>query len=846
MTLGVLYRVEELADRPHGNIPEKHHPYRSIIPLVDILSEIFRVGPKSKKVSQAYFSTLDKLGPEFTILHYLEPDEINAAGIPLFGEAVRRMRQKKIEVNPGYDGEYGKVKIFTEYERQKIIGQQSLFAVTVGVSSEEKKPYRKPIVSGQIAASDPADQQDAIQPNSQKTGEARDILGQLNDDQRQAVEHPCGPLMIVAGPGTGKTRTLTHRIAYLIRQRNVAPQNILAVTFTNKAAEEMRKRLRDLFGDHLQMPFVATFHGLCLNVLNELDPPNNILIADDDDRKKLISEAIAIVAKKGPLVAQKPQAVLKQIVDAKQHIMDPEDVLNASVEHLKSETQHFFKIYRTYQDLLAIQGLNDYEDLIFNVVRRFESDPKVCRIYRDRFKHIFVDEYQDLNQGQYRIIRALAPAQRSIQDICVIGDPDQSIYGFRGSDTQYFTRFVHDYPQAGVIRLTRNYRSTETILGASFQVIRVYHEQPPDSRTYSQIDGIQTISIMELANEKAEAKLIARTIENLIGGTGFHSIDTGKIDDANLSRANSYSDFAVFYRTHAQHRVIADVFEKAGIPFQIASRENALSQPGLPELISYLKIVEGCAAYGDHERVMHTIMPGIWKKSRDAFKSWCYQNRFSLQQGLNKTKRFPVPGLSTANQQTLNYFSNHFEDLATILAEMKVAEKLNYLANNTKLSKTFKRDARSADALENLMETAKRFDFRTRDFVCTLALHTDTDVYVSRVEKVSLMTMHTAKGLEFPVVFISGCEQGYIPFERINSESFDIEEERRLFYVAMTRAMTRLYLTLAKSRRIYGRLESRSPSPFVTDIEAHLKKDESPRITNKKKKSDQRQLSLFH
>ncbi len=845
LTLGVLYRVEQLADRPHGNKPEKHHPYHSIIPLVDILSEIFRVGPKSKKVSQAYFSALDKLGSELNILHYLEPQEIDTAGMPLLGEAVRRMRQKNIEVNPGYDGEYGKVKIFTDDERQQILGQQSLFAVTAGAASGERKPYQKPAISRKTAEPVPADQQKTARPNLQKKAETANSLAQLNNNQRRAVEHPGGPLMIVAGPGTGKTRTLTHRIAYLIRQRNVAPRNILAVTFTNKAAEEMRLRLQDLLGDDRQMPFVATFHGLCLNVLNELTPPDNIIIADDDDRKKLLSEAIKIVTKKGSRIAQKPRAVLKLIVDAKQHIMDPEDVLNASIDHLKSENQLFAKIYRTYQDLLSIQGLNDYEDLIFKVVRRFESDPKVCRVYQDRFKHIFVDEYQDLNQGQYRIIRALAPAQSSIQDICVIGDPDQSIYGFRGSDTKYFTRFVHDYPQAGVIRLTQNYRSTEAILGASFQVISAHHEQPPDSRTYSQIDGIQTISILEMANEKTEAEAIARTIENLVGGTGFHSIDTGKIDDANISGASSYSDFAVLYRTHAQHRVIADVFDNAGIPFQIASRENALNQPGLPELISYLKVAEGCAAYGDHERVMHAIMPGIWKKSRDAFKNWCYQKRFSLQQGLSNAQRFPVPGLSTANQQTLNYFSNHFEELATILAEMKVAEKLIYLVENTKLSATFESDAGSAHALENLVATAERFDYRTADFVGALALHTDTDVYASRAEKVALMTLHAAKGLEFPIVFISGCEQGYIPFERSNREPPNIEEERRLFYVAMTRAMTRLYFTRAKSRRIYGRLESRPPSPFVTDIEAHLKKDESPRKTKKKKKSDQKQLSLF-
>jgi uncharacterized protein (TIGR00375 family) len=848
LTLGVLYRVEQLADRPYGAKPEKHLPYHSIIPLVDILSEIFRVGPKSKKVSQALHSALDKLGSELNILHYLDPSEIDTAGIPLLGEAVRRMRQKKIEVNPGYDGEYGKVKIFSEDERQKIPGQQTLFHVASGSETSDRKPEQKPSPLHEIGVDDSTEQHNVAQPGTpapEKTGE---ILGQLNDEQRRAVVHPCGPLMIVAGPGTGKTRTLTHRIAYLIRQRDISPLNILAVTFTNKAAEEMRGRLQALIGDDHPMPFVATFHGLCLSILNELNSSNNVIIVDEGDRLKLISESLRIVASSQSGQMPKTSAVLKQIVAAKQQIMDPDDVLNTTIDGLKSKNRLFVDIYRVYQDLLTIQGLCDYEDLIFHVVRRLESDQEVCSTYRDRFRHIFVDEYQDLNQSQYRIIRALAPDQRSSEDICVIGDPDQSIYGFRGSDSKYFSRFVHDYPRAAVIRLTRNYRSTETILGASFQVIRAHQDHARESRTYSQIDGIRTISILELDNEKKEAETIARTIENLVGGTGFHSIDTGKIDDANISQAQSYSDFAVLYRTHAQHRVIADVFDSAGIPFQVASKENIFNQPGLPELVSYLKVIEGRAAYTDHEKIMHTIMPGIWKKTRKAFKDWCYRNRFSLQQGLSQAKRFPIPGLSTANQQTLIYFSNQFEELAKKLAEKKVSEKLDYLVNNTKLSSIVERNSQSMDALEKLMHTAEQFDIRTTDFIAALALDADTDVYASRVEKVSLMTMHAAKGLEFPIVFISGCEQGLIPYELSGGEPrdiVDINEERRLFYVAMTRAMTRLYFTRAKSRNIYGRLESRSPSRFVNDIEIRLKKDESPRIAGKKKKTDQKQLSLF-
>jgi uncharacterized protein (TIGR00375 family) len=841
LTLGVLYRVEELADRPGGEKPEKHHTYHSIVPLVDILSEIMRVGPKSKKVGLAYSTALEKLGSEFNILHRRNPQEIDAAGIPLLGEAVLRMRQKKIEVIPGYDGEFGQVKIFSAQEREQMLGQQSLFSIPSEAIDRSQKTgdAEQPIATAQT------NHRTAERQHLYSLNKPADIFSQLNEQQHRAVEYPAGPLMIVAGPGTGKTLTLTHRIAYLIHQRGVSPQNILAVTFTNKAAEEMRARLQRLLGGVHRLPFVATFHGFCLKVLNDRNALNHEIIIDDDERQKLVSEAIKYVVKKGEPISLKPQTALAQIRAAKQRILSPDDYIKSKTEPSASKNKLLFEVYRTYQKLLCIQGLNDYDDLIFKVVYLFESDKTICHTYQDMFRHIFVDEYQDLNQGQYRIIRALAPPRNSRSDISIIGDPDQSIYGFRGSDTRYFTRFSRDYPNAGVVHLSRNYRSTETILNASAQVINAHQEQSPDLRTYSQINGIQTISILELANEKIEAEAIARIIENLVGGTGFHSIDTGKIDDANLSKACSYSDFAVLYRTHAQHRVIADVFEKTGIPFQIASRESSFNQSGLAEVISYLKVVEGCGGYGDHEKVMRFSIVGAGKKTMEVFKNWCYQNRFSLREGLEKANQFPVPGLTVASQQKLNGFSKQLADFEKTLADMTVAEKMIYLIKNSKLSIIFETDVKSKDALKNLVDWADQFQSRTADFLAALALYTDTDAYAWRVEKVSLMSMHAAKGLEFPIVFIAGCEQGYIPFRRTADESPDIQEERRLFYVAMTRAMARLYFTRAKKRRIYGRLEPRSMSRFVADIETRLKKDESPQLKKKKKKTDQQQLPLF-
>ena len=314
-----------------------------------------------------------------------------------------------------------------------------------------------------------------------------------------------------------------------------------------------------------------------------------------------------------------------------------------------------------------------------------ESKSNQSRCYQKKFQHIYVDEYQDLNQAQYRIIRALAPDESAIKDLCVIGDPDQSIYGFRGSDTVNFKRFISDYPGARVIRLTRNYRSTQTILNASFQVIQDHRLDSDDGgRTYSQqIGGIKAISILELSTEKAEAETIGRIITQQIGGTGFHSIDTGMVTDANLVKALSYSDFAILYRTHAQHQALADVFDKEGIPFQVASREKALNQAGLPELISFLKVIEGEGGFFDIEKIVQLALPGFGLSALGQFKDWCLQNRFALREGLKKAVRFPVPGLKASRQQVLNDFSNQISQYKMDMSAMPVADGLRFLEKNT-------------------------------------------------------------------------------------------------------------------------------------------------------------------
>jgi uncharacterized protein (TIGR00375 family) len=840
LTLGVLYRVEELADRKEGQKPEKSHPYTSSIQLVDILSEVLRVGRTSKKVKKAYQTALHKLGSEFDILHTLDIDTVEQAAIPLLGEAIARMRRKEINVIPGYDGEYGRVQIFKDQERETLLGQQSLFAVSVPEPPVAKpKAKRKP----NIPSHKPIASKKGKLKQSQPT--PTDLFSQLNDRQRRAVEYPDGSLLIVAGPGTGKTRTLTMRIAHLIMRKGVSPGNILAVTFTRKAAREMQQRLHFILGDTHKLPLVATFHSLCFKILNDQNAERLESIIDEEDRKALIREAVKRIKDQGITVSQKPQKLMDQIIAAKQQILNPEDLTQA--DNVTVDARMLAEVYHSYQNLLSIQGLNDYEDLIFKVVQLLETNKEVCNKYRNQYQHVFVDEYQDLNHGQYRIVQALAPPKSSNRNLCVIGDPDQSVYGFRGSDVGYFTRFVDDYPETDVIELTRNYRSTTTIVEASFQVIRDHRLYATNARTYSQMDGAKTISILELTSGKAEALAIARIIAQLVGGTGFHSIDTGQVADANLVSARSYADFAVLARTNQQLKIIGDVFEQDGIPFQIASRQNSLKSWGLAELISLLSVVEGYGSDVDLDNCLALFSAGLNKKAADNFKSWCYSKKFSQQQGFTNAKRFPIPGLSPTQQQKLIDFADKLAGIKNETTAKKVAEKLRYLSQIPQFTHMLNTEPQSQEAFKNLLSLSEDFGDSAVEFLAYAALDTDTDAYLPLAEKVALMTMHAAKGLEFPVVFIAGCENDLIPLKREGSrqdEPIDMAEERRLFYVAMTRAMDRLYLTRAKKRSVYGKFLLRSVSPFVADIENRLKKDETPQI-KKKKTSAQQQLELF-
>jgi uncharacterized protein (TIGR00375 family) len=829
VTIGVLHRVEELADRPEGAMPEGAAPYYSLIPLGDILAEVLQVGAKSQKVAQAYWKALAALGPELELLLNAEVDRIERLGLPLLGEAVERMRAKRVTISAGYDGTYGTIKIFSARERRDLLGQRPLFSAAM--------PAGAAAGAGRGTSAAPQASVRGLERERLNAAQAAFPAGvHLNAEQRRAVEHPAGPLVIVAGPGTGKTLTLTRRIAHMIASDITPASAVLALTFTQKAAEEMRLRLRGILGVRTELPWVATFHGLCWSLLREWSPAAPAVI-DDDQQRALISEAAEQAGAQGHAVALSIPQLQTRIMRAKQRLLDP-DALGR--QDVSPEAKTVCAVYRTYCQLLESERLLDYEDLIFAVVMRLETDAACRDACRLRFRFLGVDEYQDVNHGQYRLIRILAPPSSEQTNICVIGDPDQSIYGFRGSDSAYFRQFSQDYPHAGVVRLTRNYRSAETVLNASFQVIN--RDGAERCRTYSGIEGVKTIRVLELGSQASEARAIARNIEQLVGGTGFHSIDTGRVAVADGPNAVGYADIAVFARTNERLRVIAEALGSSGVPFQLASRRKISARSGVSELLSVLRMINSTASLADFKRAIAVCGLDPGRKALAAFTAWCRKKHLASAAALSEVARFPVEDLNRNQQLKLVAFAEHIAALRAETEAMSVREAIAFICAQPGVAALLAGEE-GQTTLERLIDLAQGVAGGMAGFLALVALHADTDHYHPREQKAALMSMHASKGLEFPVVFIAGCEDGLVPYRRPGAEASDLAEERRLFYVAMTRAKDRLYLTHCRRRRIYGKTEDLAPSPFLKDIEGHLLENEAPAGRRTKRKPDQ--LTLF-
>ncbi len=835
LTLGVLYRVEELADRPDGRKPEQHHPFRSIIPLPEIISELLGVGWKSKKVQQAYRRVLERLGPEFEVLYEVPIDRIRSyGGVPFLDIAISRMREGRVNTVAGYDGEYGRITIFGEGDLDRLRGEAELFTMpsSASVSKDRAAPKALP---RQLTLFDqvPEDQQE---PDA-NGNDADPVTGGLNEQQLAAVTHPGGHLAIVAGPGSGKTRTLTCRIAYLVRTGRAEPSSVLAVTFTNRAAREMEQRLGEMLGPGGDIPTVSTFHAFCFRLLTERGGAAPVVI-DEYDRQLLAGKVIRQAKDEGMELNINAAGLLDMIAAAKQAMIMPDD--DPSAVALRIDQSVFSRLYAGYQNMLAACGACDYEDMICNVVKLLEQDEDYRKSVQGRFRFLLVDEFQDLNHAQYRLVRALAGPG---VEVFIIGDPDQAIYGFRGASPAYFGRFMADYPDAGVIALEKNYRSASVILDASYQVISRQTDNPERVRVYSQIAGPPTVTVAGLGSEKSEAVFVGKTIEEMVGGLGFHSVDFKKAGYGEPGETRGFSDFAVLFRTKRQAWTFADILESAGIPCHVVSKESLFAAKGVAEAVSFLRLVEGCGCLVDLERVAQLLCGARISEALDILMQWGKERGLSVDGLLSSVRRFPVPGLGQADQRKIAGLACNIEKSRVSTEKMQVHEKLACLAETVaEIGAVVRANAKATETFERVINVAKAAGADSRAFFEQVALASDEDALLPGIDKVMLMTIHAAKGLEFPVVFVAGCEEGLIPFYRPDDKAPDIGEERRLFYVAMTRARQKLFLTWAGKRPVYGKTESRKVSRFIDEIEASLKENITPK---NRKRPGPVQLELF-
>ncbi len=879
LTLGVLYRVQELASRPAGYFPENRPAYQSIIPLNDILSEILGVGPKTKKVASHYNKIIEGLGSELEVLLYKDINDIEKIGIPLLSEAIVRMRKGDIKVSPGFDGEYGKVRIFDESEKEILKGEQNIFFISnekSGTFSGESrvrvgKKFNVKVKADLVDNAEhlPISPKMVLHPENTENipdhNEEKDLirkcdnnlLSPLNEEQKKAVLAFGHPVIIEAGPGTGKTMTLTTKIAWLITHKNISSASILALTFTNRAAGQMKERISALLGSETEnFVCAATFHSFCLMILKEYTS-FSCSLADDTTRKELLTMAFNDVVEKDNKLSIKE--IDHMISTSKQRCLNLSDNLDFGT-YTPEESDQFFKVWERYQKLLACQNLVDFEDLILMALNLFKSDENILIEVRRRFPFVFIDEYQDINKGQYLLAKILAGDGNSL---FVIGDPDQSIYGFRGSDNKYFRKFFEDYPNAEKISLKKSYRSTDTILDASFQMITGINSlrvKKLKERIFSDITGKDKIMIMPAASERAEAVAVGKTIERLTGGISLFSMDAGKADSSD-DREFAFSDFAVLYRTKKQGEIFAEAFEKAGIPFQMADREDLFQRKGIKEIMSIVKTITGMGSINDFINAIEVFcragQGNIGRKTKLALRQWLYSlegfpgNALAVLSG--EAGKFPLKVRKTYGESIaesacallkLKYRINTHNESGII----ETSDLIKTVAEQSGMKSLIDGDEKAKDVFNYLIAEAESFNGSLREFIDFFALKRDTEIIKEGVEKVSFMTMHASKGLEFPVVFVTGCEDGLIPFTYFDKNIADYDEERRLFYVAMTRAKEILCLTYAKTRRIYGKTVKCSKSPFLDDIETKLKnhiKNKAKVIKRRKKTESGKQLDLF-
>jgi DNA helicase-2/ATP-dependent DNA helicase PcrA len=635
------------------------------------------------------------------------------------------------------------------------------------------------------------------------------LLANLNPPQREAVMHTEGPLLILAGAGSGKTRVITTRIAYLIKAREVWPSNILAITFTNKAASEMRERVERLLGDQVGAMWISTFHAACVRILRReilnLGYGSNFIIYDTADQQAVIKACLKelnLDEKKFP-----PRAIAGAISNAKNKLLTPEKFALAAEDYFQEMAA---KVYPLYQKKLRENNGVDFDDLLMLTVRLFQEQSGVLSYYQQKFRYIMVDEYQDTNHAQYLLVNLLAEQH---QNICVVGDDDQSIYKFRGADIRNMVDFERDYPAAKVIKLEQNYRSTESILQAANQVVQNNPCRKEKALWTDRGQG-EKIGYYQGFDEQEEARFVAQQIQEWA-----------------VKQGGSYSEVAVLYRTNVQSRAFEEWFRRLDIPYQIIGGLGFYERKEIKDVMAYLRVLANPDDRVAFERVINVPKRGVGEASLTKLMAVLPEFNNSLAAGLANLAAIPgIPGKAKEGLLTFQQMMAKLrEDLPALTISEMVQEILEVSGYWFELKNS--KDPQDQGRLENIQEflsVTKDYD-RTNpqgsleDFLSGLALYTDLDgVDKETSNVVMLMTLHTAKGLEFPLVFLVGLEEGVFPHIRSLEEPDELEEERRLCYVGITRAMDKLFLTHAQSRMLYGRWNSYLPSRFLKEVPEEL------------------------
>ncbi|HAQ1546472.1 TPA: DNA helicase PcrA [Enterococcus faecium] len=656
-----------------------------------------------------------------------------------------------------------------------------------------------------------------------------ELLNGMNPRQKEAVLHTDGPLLLMAGAGSGKTRVLTHRIAYLIEEKEVNPWNILAITFTNKAAKEMKERVNAILASGGEDVWVSTFHSMCVRILRRdvdfIGYNRNFTIIDSSEQltlMKRILKELNIDPKK-----YDPRSILGTISQAKNSLQTPQDFAKMQGSYYEEIAA---KCYAAYQKELQYNQCMDFDDLIMNTIRLFEEHPDSLTYYQNKFHYIHVDEYQDTNHAQYTLVNLLAGRFRNL---CVVGDADQSIYGWRGADMQNILDLEKDYPDAAVILLEQNYRSTKNILSAANQVIENNSNRKPKNLWTENKEG-NKITYYRADNERDETRFIVDRMQEEI-----------------RSNHRNYGDFAILYRTNAQSRVMEETLLKANIPYKMVGGHKFYDRKEIKDILAYLNVLVNPQDSISFERIVNSPKRGIGPGSIEKLRSFASLHEWPL---LEAAQNVDLANIGGKAGQQLGAFGEMIQEVTQMIPYLTVTEltkevldRSGYL-EDLKIQNTLEAQAR-IENLEEFLTVTQEFDkqFEQQNeedadapeekltvFLNDLALVSDIDNLEEDASQVTLMTLHAAKGLEFPVVFLIGLEEGVFPLSRALMEESELEEERRLAYVGITRAEEALYLTNAFSRTLYGRTQYNRPSRFVEEIDQELLEIEGMRPTPKK------------